>query len=161
MIHALELQRGGLDWGNSALNVEEFCNRWKTDLYAFCKTFIGDTAAAEDATCEVLLAFCRRKIKGEQTAIRARIMRLAIQALNKYRDNSCPPSPDSSGLEVAILRLPRSERALVIMRSLLRMDWVSLTLATALPYEEVHALWVCGVSHLNEILQSASSNEQH
>lgn len=161
MIRVFELQRAGFERGNRVLEAEEFCNRWKKDVYVFCKTFIGDRAAEEDATCEVLLASWRQRSYGKQDAIRAQIMRMALKIAEVYKDRPSFALQGGSRLEAAILDLPDKERAVVIMRSLLRMDWASLTLATALSCEEVHALWTRGVNHLNEILRQNLSNEQH
>lgn len=161
MIRVFELPKARSRQVDPAADAAQFCNRWKSDVYAFCRTFIGDSAAAEDATCEVLSASWRRQNQGTHDAIRAQIMRLALKIAGQYKDRSSLASQGGSRLEAAILDLPDKERAVVILRSLLRMDWASLTVATALPFEELHAVWSRGVSHLNEILRQDPSNEQH
>lgn len=151
MIRALQFDKAESGGDDRAV---ECCHRWKGDVYAFCQAFIGDITAAEEATCEILLAFCRQRTYGEAGAIQARIMRIAFETVGKWKDKHLLCPRDSSRLEVAILHLPDKERAVVIMRSLLRMDWVSLTLATGSSGEEVHGLWARGVSQLNQLLST-------
>lgn len=141
---------------------EEFCTRWRKPVFAFCRMFLGDGAAAEELACEVLLAFCRqRSSRLDDRELLARTLGFALRAAHKYRVESHRPLPSASQLEVAMQDLPYLERAVVIMRSLLRMDWESVALASALPQAQAHEVWVRGFFQLNELLQKGLSKEGH
>ena len=53
------------------------------------------------------------------------------------------------------------ERAVVIMRNLLRMDWGSVALASDLSQAQAHEAWVHGVFQLNELLHKNLIKEAH
>lgn len=135
---------------DGAADLAKICNRWKRDVYAFCRSFVGDERAAEDTTCEVLLTICRRNAR--QTN-RSEIVGLAFDLVRKQACQSRPPHRGISRLENSILRLSAAERAVVIMRNLLRMDWPEVALATGLSAKRTHELWIQGVIQLNEALQ--------
>ena len=146
---------------NNAREVEreEFCNRWKNDVFAFCRLLVGD-GAAEEVTCEALVTFCRGRDPGmSDRGIPPRLVGLAFRATEKYGNGSSQSLPGASRLEGAIQCLPRLERAVVTMRSLLRMDWEPMALATDLSRAQVHEVWTRGIVQLNELLNSSSSKE--
>ena len=194
MIRALQIpstSSGQLDRPEST---EEFCNRWKKDVFAFCRMFLGVDAAAEDTACEVLVRFCqeqRYRLSDSETATRLlalafrlvqpsreernadrvspsrlhatlqqppameRVTTIAIASeRNRYRE-SLPPrtARGGSSLDRAILRLPVTERAVLIARNLLRMDWESVAHATGLSAKQAHRCWVNGVIRLNDFLR--------
>jgi DNA-directed RNA polymerase specialized sigma24 family protein len=133
---------------------EECCNRWKKDVFAFCRLLVGDGATAEEVTCEALVTFCRgREVGVSDREIPPRLVGLAFRATEKYGSGSSQPLQVASRLESAIQRLPRLERAAVIMRNLLRMDWESMALATDLSRTQAHEVWARGIVQLNELLQ--------
>jgi DNA-directed RNA polymerase specialized sigma24 family protein len=133
---------------------EECCNRWKKDVFAFCRLLVGDGATAEEVTCEALVTFCRgREVGVSDREIPPRLVGLAFRATEKYGSGSSQPLQVASRLESAIQRLPRPERAAVIMRNLLRMDWESMALATDLSRTQAHEVWARGIVQLNELLQ--------
>lgn len=147
---------------NNAREVEreECCNRWKKDVFAFCRLLVGDGATAEEVTCEALVTFCRgREVGMSDCGIPPRLVGLAFRATEKYGNGSSQPLQVASRLESAIQRLPRLERAVVMMRNLLRMDWEPMALATDLSRLEVHEVWTRGIVQLNELLNSSSSKE--
>ena len=125
--------------------LEEFCSRWSKPLFAFGRMFLGDGTAAEELTCDVLLAFYRQR--GSRLSDREllpRTLGLALLATHKYRPGSSRPLANASRLETAIQGLPRLERAVVIMRDLLHMDWESMALASDLSQVQAHEVWVRG-----------------
>ncbi len=141
---------------NNAREVEreECCNRWKKDVFALCRLLLGDGATAEEVTCEALVTFCRgREVGMSDREIPPRLVGLAFRATEKYGNGSAQPLQVASRLESAIQRLPRLERAVVIMRNLLRMDWEPMALATDLSRTQVHEVWTRGIVQLNELLQ--------
>jgi DNA-directed RNA polymerase specialized sigma24 family protein len=141
---------------NNAREVErqECCNRWKKDVFAFCRLLLGDGATAEEVTCEALATFCGgREVRMSDREIPPRLVALAFRATAKYGNGSSQPLQIASRLESAIQRLPRLERAAVIMRNLFRMDWESMALATDLSRTQAHEVWARGIVQLNELLQ--------
>jgi len=119
--------------------VERFCHLWKRDVYAFCRAFLGDERAAEDATYEVLVAAYRRVCSSSLDKVPgAEIIAIAFQA-NRHREPLHPrASRGGSSLDRAILRLPVTERAVLIARNLLRMDLESVAHATGLSATQAH-----------------------
>jgi DNA-directed RNA polymerase specialized sigma24 family protein len=134
--------------------LEDFCNRWRKDVFAFCCVFLGDGAAAEEATCEAFAAFYREREMGmSDREIPPRLLGLALRATEKYRNGSSRSLQTASRLEDAIQRLPRLERAVVIMRNLLHMEWASLARVADLSRAQAHKAWIRGIVQLNDLLQ--------
>lgn len=141
---------------------EEFCTRWTQPVFAFCRMFLGDGAAAEELTCEVLLAFCRqRSSRLDDRELLPRTLGFALRAAHKYRAGPHRPLDNASLLESAMQDLPDLERAVVIMRNLLRMDWESVALASDLSQAQAHEVWVRGFFQLNELVQRELFKEGH
>jgi DNA-directed RNA polymerase specialized sigma24 family protein len=143
-----------------AHEVEEFCTRWKKDVFAFCRMFLGDGAAAENAASDAFMAFYRERELLKTQEIPPRLMGLALQATEKYRHDSPQVVQSASRLESAIQQLPRLERAVVTMRNLLRMEWGALAVATDLSRAEAHKVWMRGIVQLNDLLQKNISKER-
>ena len=142
--------------------LEDVCNRWKKEVFAFCRMLLGDGAAAEEVTCATFIAFYREGgLRMNDREIPPRLLGLALRASEKYRNESSQSLQTASRLEIAIQRLPRPERAVVIMRNLLRMDWESVALASGLTQAQAHEVWVRGFFQLNELLQRGLSKEGH
>lgn len=141
--------------------LEEFCRRWKKDVFTFCWALLGDAAAAEEATCEAFAALRRRPVvRMNDLEASSRLLGSALRATEKSRNGSSPSSRATSRLEDAIRRLPRLERAVVIMRNLLHMEWPPLARAVDLSPPEAHEAWVRGILQLNEILQRSATKER-
>jgi len=131
---------------------EDLCNRWKADVFAFCFAFLGDRTAAEETACDALLAYCREQGPSRHDqATQARLMRLALLAA---QEASSQGPECGSRLEAAIQRLPRSERAVVVMRNLLRMEWEYVALATGLSTTQAQKIWRLGILQLTAVLQT-------
>ena len=144
----------------NAYALQEFCNRLRQPVFAFGQAFLGNSAAAEQLTCEVLLAVYRRRDgRLSDPELVPRALGIAFRSTQNYPPVSGRLLPNVSRLEIGILSLPRLERAVVIMRNLLRMDWESIGLATDLSKSRAHEVWVRGVVQLNELLNSSCSKE--
>jgi len=141
--------------------LEEFCRRWKKDVFTFCWALLGDAAAAEEAACEAF-ARLRREPAARMNDLEAvsRLLGSAFRVTEKYRNGSSSSSRVTSRLEDATQRLPRLERAVVIMRNLLHMEWVPLARVVDLSPSEAHQAWVRGVFQLNEFLQRSATKER-
>ena len=135
--------------------LEKLTNRWKKDVFAFCKTFLGEGAAAEEATCEAFAALYRQRgLRIGDGDDLGRLLGLALRAMEK-RDGSSQTSQAASRLESALQRLPRLERAVVIMRNLLQMEWPSIAAGTDLSRSQAHKAWARGIFQLNDLLQKS------
>lgn len=139
---------------DNELEGQEFCNRWKKNVFTFCWAFLGDGAAAEEAACEAFAACCqRRELRMSDREIPSRLLGLAWRATEKYRNGRSQSSPSVARLEDAIQHLPRLERAVVIMRSLLHIEWALLARAVERSPVEAHKVWMRGIFQLNDLLQ--------
>jgi DNA-directed RNA polymerase specialized sigma24 family protein len=143
-----------------AHEVEEVCTRWKKDVFAFCRAFLGDGAAAEDATSDAFTVFCRERELVVTQEIPPRLLGLALQATGKCRNGTSHPLRGASRLDTAIQQLPRMERAVVIMRNLLHMEWGALAVAADLSRAEAHKVWMRGILQLNDLLHEGFSKER-
>ena len=161
MIRAFELPNARSRQADPAAEAEEFCNRWKKDVFAFCRMFLGDGAAAEKLTCEALVTFYQERglRMSPPSEVLPRLLNRAIRAANECRNGRFQSSPSASRLEKALQQLPPTERAVVIMRNLIRLDWESVALGTDLPRAEAHKIWVRAIFQLNELLQRDFSKE--
>lgn len=134
--------------------LENLTNRWRKDVFAFCKTFIGEGAAAEEATCDAFAALYReRGLRIQDGDVLGRLLGLALRAMDKHRNAFSQTSQPASRLESALQRLPRLERAIVIMRNLLHMEWPSIAVGIELSRSQAHRAWVRGMFQLNDLLQ--------
>jgi DNA-directed RNA polymerase specialized sigma24 family protein len=163
MIRALDFSSARSSQVDPAAEAEEFCNRWKRDVFTFCRMFLGDGAAAEAVTCDVLLAFYHERGLPMRPAheILPRLLKLAMRAMERYRNGDFQAFPSASRLEQAMQCLPPMERVVVIMRNLMRLDWEALALSTDLSQTEAHKIWVRAIVQLNELLQREFPKENH
>lgn len=163
MIRAFDLPSARSSHVDPAADAEEFCNRWKKDVFAFCRMLLGDGTAAEAVACEALVAFCHERglRRSPPHEVLPRLLKLAMRANERYRKGDFQASTSTSRLEQAIQRLPPMERAVVIMQSMMHLDWEALALATDLSRTEAHKVWVRAIFQLNELLQRDSSKESH
>ena len=155
MIRAFELPKARSRQADPAAEAEEFCNRWKKDVFAFCRMLLGDGAAAEQVACEALVACYHEPAlrTSPPREILPRLLNRAVRATKECRNGRLQYSPSASRLEQAIQQLPPTERAIVIMRNLMRLDWEGLSLGTDLSRTEAHKVWVRAIFRLNELLQ--------
>jgi len=139
--------------------LEDFWNRWKKEVFTFCRMFLADGGLAEKATCVALVTFTRQgDVPGHSVSIPPDLMRCALQTAQEIADGSPPSQGTMSRLDRAVQRLPRIQRAIVIMRRL-HMDWEGMALATGLSARAAREVWVCGVIRLAELLRHDFSKE--
>ena len=155
MMRAFELPDARSRQADPAVEAEEFCNRWKKDIFAFCRMFLGDGAAAETVTCEVLVRSCleRGLRMSPPREVLPRLLNRAMRATKGCRNGRFQSSSSESRLEKALQQLPPTERAVVIMRNLMHLDWVALALSADLSRTEAHKVWARAIFQLNELLQ--------
>lgn len=163
MIRAFDLPSSRSSHADPAAEAEEFCNRWKKDVFVFCRMLLGDGAVAEAVACEALVAFYQERglRMSPLREVLPRLLHFAMHATEAYRNGAFQASPSTSRLEKAMQRLPPMERAVVIMRKLLHMDWEAVALGTDLSRAEAHKLWVRAIVQLNELLQREFPKENH
>ena len=155
MIRVFDLRRGRTPRAEAAAEAEEFCNRWKKDVFTFCRMLLGDGVAAEAMSSETLAAYYwsrGRRIDQPSEAL-PRMLNLAIRASQKDRDGGFEASHSASRLEQAIQRLPPMERVVLIMRNLMHLDWAVVALGTDLSRIEARKIWARAFFQLNELLQ--------
>lgn len=153
---------GGFMSAENGTGFEDFCNLWKRDVFAFCRMFLGNGPAAEEAACQAFVEFRRAWDRSSyQDGIPFSLMRSALRASERVANGQFPRDRETSPLERAMQGLPHKERAIVIMRNILRMDWQRMALATQLSPERVHETWRLGLGQLNALLQTDSSKERY
>ena len=133
-------------------SVEKFYERWGSDLFAFCRLFLGDILQAESTCGTAFLAFYRSSARLEvEGEIPAPLVRLAVQQMNGRRAQvNFMRDPDV--LESCILSLRCEPRAVFIMRNVLGMSWTGVATAMGVPIDEVHELWTEGMMRVRELL---------
>ena len=163
MIRAFELPNARSRQADPAAEPEEFCNRWKKEIFAFCRMLLGDGAAAETVTCEVLVRSCleRGLRMSPPREVLPRLLNRAMRAAKGCRNGRFQSLPSASRLEKGLQQLPPTERAVVIMRNLMHLDWEALALSTDLSRTEAHKVWVRAIVQLNELLQREFPKENH
>ncbi|HJT69343.1 MAG TPA: sigma factor-like helix-turn-helix DNA-binding protein [Terriglobales bacterium] len=135
---------------------------WKQDVFAFCRMFLGNGPAAEEAACQAFVTFYRgRGTSPVDDGIRSSLIRSAFQASERVAMGKLSTDSGTSPLERAMQELPQIERAIVIMRNILHMDWKQMASATELSSEGVHEAWKHGFVRLNALLHTDSSKERY
>ena len=135
--------------------VEAFYKRWGPDVFTFCRLFLGDERRAETVCGKAFLDFCRESGQLLTTGeIPWPLVGLAYQAMQP-----CRPAPSASKqertLEKCILRLDCRERAVFIMRNVLRMTWPNVASASSSSMEEVRESWLRGMLNVRDLLPRA------
>ncbi len=137
--------------------LEEFSSRWKEPVYRFCRLFVGNGQAAEAATSDAFAAFYREtRFRSPSPKVLPRLVALALKAMPKSANGNSSAPQLALQLEDAIQHLPRLERAVVITRNVLHMDWDSLAKAADLSPGQAHKIWKRGIFQLNELLHRKS-----
>jgi len=143
----------GSDSINHVADQEDFCNQWKRDVYGFCRSFLDDEKAAENASYETLVSLSRQLSGLDTRSIRPLIVRRALEMCRRHARRDAVSHAAKSRLENSVLRLPATERAVLIMRKLLRMDWGQIARAMEMSEEKAHNVWARSVIQLTEFLQ--------
>ena len=139
---------------------EQFCSRWRKEVFAFCRMFLGDEGAAEAAACEALVRFCQKAhLSTRESSIPAGLLQAAFHIVQGSTRSG--PSATPSPLEAATQLLATRERAVVIMRNLLRMDWKSVAVATDLSASQVQTTWRHAIAQLTQLLGTTRARESH
>ena len=131
---------------------EAFYRRWGADVFAFCRLFLGDERRAEIVCSKAFCDFCRESSEWPTTGeVPSRLVGLAYQAMQP-----CPAEASASTqertLENCILRLHCRQRAVFIMRNVLRMSWPSVASASGSSVEEAREFWLRGVLSVLDLL---------
>ena len=136
---------------HDARHVEAFYQRWSSDVFVFCRLFLGDEREAERMTSRAFLAFYRDSSELPLTeGVPARLIGFAYQAMQPYQ----PVSAHTFGgsLEDCLAQLDHGQRAVFIARNVLGMNWASVATATGLVLDEVKELWLAGMLRVRELL---------
>ena len=148
----------------SAMQRENFCHRWKNEVVAFCRMFLGLIVPAENVACEVLVKFSGRSdASNNDSEVEPRLIAMAMDVMKKspIADQESVKAEQATPLGRALLGLPSLERAVLIMRSLLRMDWRAISMATGLSNELAHRVWARAVVLLQEQLRGIQPDNRY
>ncbi len=138
---------------NDVHEIKVFYDRWKASVFRFCRLFLGYKDPANECVCEAFSNYLREKPALQTNALPPRLMGFALAAAKR---RSLPVSSQASlpghSLREKILCIPCDQRAVFILRSVLRMSDVSVALATELQVDHMRGLWLSSLFHLREIL---------
>ena len=138
----------------------EFCNRWKKDVFAFCRMFLGVDTAAEQTALEVLLRFCQeRRFRLSDWESATRILALAFRVMQPSREERHKDRVSPSRLDAALQQLPALERAAIIAKNLMHLEWTAISQVLDVSAEQAHRLWVRAMLRFNDELQMRSTKE--
>lgn len=136
---------------HDARRVEAFYRRWSSDVFVFCRLFLGDEREAERMLSRAFLDFYRESpALPLADGLPAHLIGFAYRAMQPSR----PVSAQSFGgsLEECLAYLDSSQRAVFIARNVLGMAWPSVAVATGLVIEEVKKLWLTGMLKVRDLL---------
>lgn len=130
---------------------EQFYQRWSGDVFALCRLFLGDDYQAEKVMLRTFLAFYHEarelRVDGE---LSPDLVRIAL------REMPCTTGARREGpgaqFENCILALQCQQRAVFILRNVLRMGWPVIVQAINLPLEQIRELWLKGMLTVRELL---------
>ncbi|HEY4684346.1 MAG TPA: hypothetical protein VIH17_13990 [Candidatus Acidoferrales bacterium] len=132
--------------------VRTFYKRWGAPVLTFWRLFLGDEAQAEEATAEAFLVYLRGDHALEQNHALILLLRFAVDTAQDRASPSVSRKPDDQTLKSAVLLLPCEQRAVFILRNVLRMDAASVAIATGLPCEQLRELWLRSLLAVRELL---------
>ncbi len=136
----------------SKREVQDFRDRWSAQIFAFCRVFLGNQERAQESTVEAFLVYLRQGLAPDETRLPNLLLQCAVEAVRDKCSCRDPRTARAENLESAILSLPCDQRIVFILRSVLRMDSVSVTVATGLAREQVRELWVSSLLRIRELL---------
>ena len=120
---------------------EAFYKRWWPDVLAFCRLFLGDEKRAEVVSSKAFLSFYRESTRlPVADGIPSRLVGLAYSAMQPCRAERSVRTNDPS-LENCILLLDCRQRAVFIMRNVLRMSWPTVAGASGSSVEDAKESW--------------------
>ena len=132
--------------------VEAFYKRWGSDVFTFCRLFLGDEPEAEALCSKAFLRFYRESRELPLTGeLPPGLVGSALQAMQPCRDRTAS-SPPISSLEKCILHLDCKQRSVFIARNVLGMTWSGIATATNFSVEEVRQFWLSGMLRVRELL---------
>ena len=139
----------------SAVQREKFCNRWKNEVVAFCRMFLGLIVPAETVAVQVLVNFSGRgDASKDDSEVEPLLIAMAMDVMKKsaIAGQESVKAKQATPLGGALLGLPSLQRAVLIMRSLLHMNWHAISVATGLSDELAHRVWAQAVVLLQQQL---------
>lgn len=130
----------------------DFYQRWSWPLFAFCRLFLGDEESGEAAAQEAFLAYFRQGLPLACDQLPAPLLRCALEKVKDKCALVDPRKTANGTLEHAVLLLPCEQRAVFILRNVLRVDVASVAVATGLAWEQVRRLWIQSMLGVRELL---------
>ena len=160
MIRALQIPNTSSGHLDRAELAEEFCNRWKKDVFAFCRMFLGVDTAAEHTALGVLLRFCQeRRLRLSDSETATRLLAMAFRLMQPSREERHADRVRPSRLDAALQQLPALERAAVIAKNLMHLEWTALSQVLDVSAEQAHEVWVRAMLRFNDELQTRIKKE--
>jgi len=131
-------------------------NQWKGPVYTFSRLFLGDEERADNVTLIAFLAYFRRDAAEESDRLPTPLLRTLLSAIKEQCPSPLSATTEPKGMVQALLALPCEERAVFILRTVLKLDVETVTEATGLSRERVRALWMRSMMNLRDDLAEAN-----
>lgn len=138
--------------GRSEKQVEDFYRRWSRPVFAFCQLFVGSQEGGEEAAREVFLVYFRRGLPLELDQLPAPLLRCALDVLKEKCALVDRQNRRNGTLAGVILLLPCEQRAVFILRNVLRVEIASVAAATGMTEEQVRHIWFRSILAVREFL---------
>lgn len=140
--------------GRSEKQVQDFYRRWSRPIFAFCRLFVGSQEGGEEAAREVFLVHFRQGLPLELDQLPVPLLRCALDVLKEKCTLIDRQNAGNGTLESAILLLSCEERAVFILRNVLRVETPSIAAAIGMPEEQVRSIWIQSLLAVRELPRS-------
>lgn len=136
---------------HDARRIEAFYQRWSSNIFIFCRLFLGDKKEAERIVSRTFLAFYRDASELPLAGgIPVRLIGFAYQVMQPCR--SGPARPFGGALEDCLAHLDCRERAAFIARNVLSMAWPDVATAIGVSVKEAQKLWLTGMLRVRDLV---------
>jgi DNA-directed RNA polymerase specialized sigma24 family protein len=144
----------------SEKEVEGFYRRWSRPVLAFCRLFVGNQEGGEEAAREVFLAYFRQGLSLELDQWPVPLLRCSLNVLKEKCALVDRQNARNGTLEGVILLLPCEQRAVFVLRNVLRVETASVAAATGMPEEQVRNIWIQSMLAVRELLPRSFFEER-
>lgn len=132
--------------------IARFYKKWCPAVLAFCGLLVGRGAEAERTTVEAFTVYLRHELELDLTGLPTFLFLFAIDAAKRSSRSERPENGQPRSLEDAVVVLPWKERSVFALRSVLRMDYMTIGEIVEIPVREVRKAWMSALCQLRELL---------
>jgi DNA-directed RNA polymerase specialized sigma24 family protein len=133
-----------MDASREESDIREFYQRWSAMVFTFCRFYLGDEGLGEAATAQAFSKFLTRGLPRYNDHLPLGLLRSALQSVRHFHV-AVPHHELQSDLSHVVLSLPPEDRAVFILRGLLRLHFRWIAAAAGVSRQRVQQLWVRGL----------------